>query len=178
VAGRFVTVRYPWMNPDSPEKQRRDGVILTLFTATAGLFLGLTGLLLLTSVPDFRVVGGIIVAVTAVWCYRSLRTLIRGVNNLRGRRIVRGVIVDQAQRWWSNASGDPYPLYYVGVDDGSSVTLVGWEVPEETYLTLAPGTVVEAAVAGDGRHLSAIVRRPGPSTVYPQGTVGRLDPDQ
>ena len=53
-------------------------------------------------------------------------------------------------------SGDPFDLYYLGIDNGTSDWYIGWEVPKAVYEDLPDGTPVEAVVSGDGRYLYRI----------------------
>ncbi len=53
-------------------------------------------------------------------------------------------------------SGDPFDVYYLGVDDGTSDWNHGREVPRDVYEDLPDRTPVDAMVSGGGKYLYAI----------------------
>ncbi|HEX6682142.1 MAG TPA: hypothetical protein VF062_05080 [Candidatus Limnocylindrales bacterium] len=159
---RTVRITYPHRRPPSPEDERGIGVTLTVFTVTAGTFLGAGMLLMSLTLPDSDL-GSIACLIISAgllvyWWYISLGTLIRGVLNRRRRHVVRGVVVDRTDRWWEPYESQDFQLWYLAVDDGTRDEVTGWEVPPETHALLPVGTAVEAQVSGDGQYLYSITR--------------------
>jgi hypothetical protein len=158
VASRPVRVRYRFPRWDSPGRIGRDGVVLLVFTIIASpIALGL-GFWALSSRPSLNNYLGAALAFGNFiwWWYISLAHLRRGHLGA-GRRTVYGVTIARTTETFHGVeSGDPFDLYYLGIDNGTSDWYIGWEVPKAVYQDLPDGTPVEAVVSGDGRYLYSI----------------------
>ena len=157
---RTVRITYPHYGPPSPEHERGTGTVLTVFTVTAGTFLGFGMLLMALTLPD-SLLETIICLVLALgllgyWWYISVGTIVKATINRRRRHRVRGVVVDRVDQWWRQEEGYDHELWYLAVDDGTRDQVIGWEVPAETYARFELGAEVEAEVSGDGRYLYSI----------------------
>jgi len=166
VARRPVEVRYRFPRWDEPRRIGRDGVIL-LFCAIVGspVLIGL-GVWALSgdrrTLNDYA--GAALAFVLAAWAwYISLKHVVQGVRGA-GRNTLRGVIVGRATRTFRTVTtsdipfdnDEHFPVYYLGVDDGTQDRYDGWEVPFEVYQILMEGGWVEAVVSGDRRYLYSI----------------------
>lgn len=161
---RPVRIDYRWPGPDSPRRQRLDGVVLIVFTAVMGTAAVVVGYAAWVSGVDRTLNGSLCVVLpigaAIAWWTISIRTFYKGWR-ARGCREVRGVVVHrEVQQFWTVATeggpSTPFDLWFLAVDDGTADALDGWEVPHEVHRALPEGTVVDATVAGDGSYVYSI----------------------
>jgi hypothetical protein len=172
---RTVRIPYEHSSPDSPERTRTQGIVLTAFAATVGTVLGY-GFLILALTGFKRSVIGVVcviapVAMVIYWWYVGLRQLITGSRNRR-RRSIRGVVVDRRTRGHVDARG-PFVQCYLAVDDGTHAVVPGWEVPVNVYEKARLGMTVDAVVSADGRYVYSIAAVEEPDAGSPRSYIAR-----